>query len=195
MLGYELGRSGEKWREVGAKWKPMLLTGTYFRALDEKQRLAIPKPLREAMGHTGDSVFFLAPGTDGSLAFYTEHAFMELAGQLDQSSPNSEDVRAFSRLFFSQAQRAEVDRQGRLRIPVELARLARLGKELALIGVRTHIEIWNRQEWEDYLTRQQGRFDAIAETAFDRSRTFAAASRKNSPAAPEATAALPRSPR
>ena len=71
----------------------------------------------------------------------------------------------------AQAQRAEVDRQGRLRIPAELARFARLGKELALIGVRTHIEIWNKPDWEEYVTRQQGRFDDIAETAFDRSRS------------------------
>ena len=37
----------------------MLLTGTFYRSLDEKQRLAIPKPLRESMGHNGDSVFYL----------------------------------------------------------------------------------------------------------------------------------------
>lgn len=175
----------------------MLLTGTFYRSLDEKQRLGIPKPLRESMGHPDDAVFYLAPGTDGSLAFYTEQAFTQLAEQLDQSSPNSEEVRAFSRLFFSQAQRAEVDRQGRLRIPVELARLARLGKELALIGVRTHIEIWNKSAWEDYVARQQGRFDDIAETAFDRSRSAAKLGHGTPPsaAATRNEIELPRSPR
>jgi MraZ protein len=146
----------------------MLLTGTFFRALDEKQRLGLPKPLREIIQRTGQTVFYLAPGTDGSLAFYTESAFTRLADQLDQSSPNSQETRAFSRLFFAQAQRVEVDGHGRLRIPVELVRLARLSKEVVLIGVRDHVEIWNRSEWEDYLGRQQARYDEIAEAALDR---------------------------
>ncbi len=146
----------------------MLLTGTFFRALDDKQRIGLPKPLREPLATSDSSVFYLAPGTDGSLAFYSERAFTQLAEQIDRSSPNSQDVRAFSRLFFAQAQRVEVDSQGRLRIPLELARLARLEKEIVLIGVRDHIEIWNRREWDEYLGRQQARYDEIAETALDR---------------------------
>ncbi|MFV1968075.1 MAG: division/cell wall cluster transcriptional repressor MraZ [Pirellulaceae bacterium] len=143
----------------------MLLTGTFPRSLDDKQRLAIPKPLRESLGYPTNSVFFLAPGTDGSLAFYSELVFTRLAEQMDATSPNSQDVRAFNRLFFAQAQRVEIDRQGRMRIPAELAHLAGLGREIVLIGVRDHVEIWNRSQWDRYLTQQQARYDEIAETA------------------------------
>jgi MraZ protein len=147
----------------------MLLTGTFPRSLDDKQRLAIPKPLREALGCPDQSVFFLAPGTDGSLAFYTESVFMRLAEQMDTTSPNSQEVRAFSRLFYAQAQRVEIDRQGRMRIPAELAQLAGLEREIVLIGVRDHVEIWNRTQWEEYLRQQQARYDEIAETATSQS--------------------------
>jgi MraZ protein len=145
----------------------MLLTGTYTRTLDEKQRLAIPKPLRESLGFPDNTIFYLAPGTDGSLAFYPEQAFSRLAEQLGSGSPNGQDVRAFSRLFYAQAQRVDVDRQGRVRIPAELARLADLGKDIVLIGVRDHVEIWDRQRWDQYLSRQQSRYDEIAESAFE----------------------------
>jgi MraZ protein len=145
----------------------MLLTGTYIRSLDDKLRLAIPKPVRDSLGYPSNSVFYLAPGTDGSLALYSERAFSQLAERLDQTSPNRQETRAFSRLFYAQAQRVELDRQGRVRIPLELAQFAGLEREIVLLGVRDHLEIWNRRQWDAYLGRQQGHYDEIAETAFD----------------------------
>ena len=142
---------------LGRKWKPversgeMLLTGTYVRVVDDKQRFALPKPLRDAIEHPRVSVLFIAPGTDGSLALYTEQAFSQLAEQVGSSSPAAQDTRAFSRLFYAQAQRAEIDRQGRIRIPKELATWADVEREIVLLGVRDHLEIWNRSRWESYL--------------------------------------------
>lgn len=79
----------------------MLLTGTFSRAVDEKLRIAIPKPLRDALGALAKGVLYITPGTDGSLALYTEDALAALAERLANSSPNAQDVRAFSRLFYA----------------------------------------------------------------------------------------------
>jgi MraZ protein len=159
---------GPKWEPVGLSGKNMLLTGTFPRTLDEKQRLAIPKRLRDALGQeaTDVGVLYAAPGTDGSLALYTEESFSRLAQQLGASPPTGQDVRAFSRLFYAQAQRLEVDRQGRVRIPPELVQLAGLEKDVMLVGVRDHLELWNRQRWDAYLAQQQTQYDQLAERAF-----------------------------
>src|SRR5262245_43159147 len=122
----------------------MLLTGTFARAVDEKLRIAVPKPLRICLGKPEPTALIVAPGTDGSLAIYTEAAFARLAERLEQSSPTHEDVRAFSRLFYAQAQRVELDGQGRIRIPVELAGLAGLRGQAVLLGVQDHMELWDR---------------------------------------------------
>ncbi len=144
----------------------MLLTGAYPRTLDEKHRLAIPKLLRDAMGHPQTAVMYIAPGTDGSLALYTEQAFSRLADQLAQAPPTGQDVRAFSRLFYAQAQPVEMDRQGRVRIPTELAQLAGMDKEVVLLGVRDHLELWSAHRWQNYLAEKQSHYDEIAEKAF-----------------------------
>ncbi len=145
----------------------MLLTGTFPRTIDDKQRLAMPKRLREVMTpESQEQVLIIAPGTDGSLALYTEESFSRLADQLAASPPTGQDVRAFSRLFFSQAERIELDGQGRVRIPPELASLAGLTKEVVLVGVRDHLELWDRQRWQDYVTQQQAQYDQLAERAF-----------------------------
>lgn len=148
----------------------MLLTGTFTRSIDEKLRLAIPKRLREAMGggHQ-EECLYVAPGSDRTLAIYTEEAFQQLAERLAQASPTQHQVRDFTRLLYARAQRVELDAQGRIRVPPDLAELASLGKEAVLIGVRDHLELWNRQQWEAYLVERQGRFDEIAEAAFESS--------------------------
>jgi MraZ protein len=148
----------------------MLLTGTFQRAIDEKQRIAIPKPFREALG-SDVQVLFVTPGTDGSLALYTEAVLAQLAERLAAASPNGQDVRAFGRLFYARTQAVELDRQGRVRIPPELAQLADLSSEAVLVGVQDHLELWDRTRWEAYVAEQQTRFDEIAESAFEPRRT------------------------
>lgn len=146
----------------------MLLTGTFVRAVDEKLRVAIPKSLREALGSSAKGVLYVAPGTDGSLALFTEDALAELADRLARSSPNAQDVRAFSRLFYARAQPVELDGQGRVRIPPELAELTGLSKEVVLIGVQNHLELWDRGRWDQYVKARQDQFDQIAEAAFEK---------------------------
>lgn len=144
----------------------MFLTGTYPRAIDDKFRLALPKKLRDGLGGT-EAAMYLAPGTDGSLTLYNESEFEKVARRLQNESPHGKDVRAFSRLFFAQAQAVETDSQGRMRVPAELARLAGLEGEVVILGVRDHVEIWNRLRWDAYLASLEGAYDQIAERVFE----------------------------
>jgi MraZ protein len=142
-----------------------LLTGTFSRALDEKLRFALPKHLRDALPCPAGSGLFVTPGTDRSLTLYTEAAFQTLGERLSESPPTRQDVRAFSRLFYGQAQYVEIDGQGRIRIPPELAVLAKLDKEIVLVGVQDHLEIWATEVWQTYVAEKQAHFDEIAESA------------------------------
>jgi MraZ protein len=144
----------------------MLLTGVFNRSIDEKLRVAIPKRLREAWEGERQQAIYIAPGTDQSLALYTEEAFTRLADRLAQASPTRQDVRSFNRLFFARAQRVEFDSQGRVRIPPELAELAGLDKEAVLLGVQDHVEVWAAERWTSYLAERKGHYDEIAEAAF-----------------------------
>ncbi len=182
----------------GLLWEKMvnpLLTGNFVRSLDDKQRFAIPRPLRGALGFPNNTIMYLAPGTDGSLALYTEKEFAALASQLDRGSPTRSDVRAFSRMFYAQAQRVEADRQGRVRIPPELHTLAGLSKEVVLLGVRDHIEIWDRQRWSEYLEVKQTQYDEIAETAFSENLTSQRMETKPASEPQSETDSLPAQPR
>ncbi|MGQ9574803.1 MAG: division/cell wall cluster transcriptional repressor MraZ [Thermoguttaceae bacterium] len=143
----------------------MPLTGTFPRSLDDKQRLAIPKPLRDVLGCRPGGILYVALGTDGSLAIYTEEAFERLGARLAAVSPTQQSVRAYTRLFYARAHRVQLDQQGRIRIPGELAELAGLGREVVLLGVQDHLELWAAQRWQQYLKDKQPHYDQIAEAA------------------------------
>jgi MraZ protein len=150
----------------GELWCSMTFTGTYCRTIDEKCRVAIPKSIRAVLGEGVEVTIYLAPGTNDSLNLYTEEGFERLAKQLAGVSPTGADVRAFSRLFYGQAQRVTVDRQGRVRVPGELALWAGLKREVVLLGVRDHLELWDRGRWEIYRDETKPRYDEIAASAF-----------------------------
>lgn len=147
----------------------MPLTGNFKRSIDDKQRITIPKDLRTALGESVGEVFYVTPGTDGSLAVYDQASFQRVASRLDSAPPTERDVRAFSRLFYAQAHRIEIDRQSRLRVPQQLANWAGLTKEAVLIGAGDHMELWDSAKWEAYATEKQPHYDQLAEAAFSRS--------------------------
>jgi MraZ protein len=141
----------------------MLFTGSFHRTLDDKLRLAIPKPLREQL--TPDEPLYLTPGLDGCLAVYSHLAFAALADRLEASSPAAREVRDYSRLFFSQAAAVTPDAQWRLRVTEELARRASLAGEVTIVGVRDHIEVWAAEKWSRYLAQRDGQYEQLAEMA------------------------------
>jgi MraZ protein len=174
----------------------MLLTGTYQRALDDKQRLALPKRFREVLAGDGQPLF-LTPGTDGSLALFAGSAFARMAEKLAAQSPTAHDVRAFGRLLYGQSQSIELDGQGRFRVPADLARHAELARDCVLIGVGDHVELWDKDRWEAYLAQHQPRYDELAESALAGGGTSLPAMSKESHERDplEADAARPSQPR
>lgn len=131
----------------------LMLTGEFEHTIDEKNRLFISNKLRSQIDseqYGGD--FYLAMGANGVLSLYPEKYFQQiaLAGAPGTGAPD-ESV-AYERLSFALASKVELDRQGRLLINEKLKKRAHLGNNLTLVGVRDHIEVWNSDDWERYLS-------------------------------------------
>lgn len=142
----------------------MLLTGTHPRTLDDKNRLTLPKRVREQLGEVEQ--LFVTPGPDECLWVFDQANLEALATKLDQAPAADTDVRVFRRLFFAQMEAVDLDRMGRALIPDRLVRFAGLNKDVVLIGVRDHLELWNAAKWDAYLNEHGPRFDTVAEGAF-----------------------------
>ena len=148
----------------------MTLTGRFERALDDKSRIAVPKTLREEFSTSasaeGVTQLYVAQGQDKSLALYAPAAFEGLAQRLASSSSSRAEVLNFQRLLFSAAEKVELDGQGRIRIPERLVEFAQLKREVMLLGVQDHAEIWDKAVWNEFEQRHSARFDEMAQAAF-----------------------------
>src|SRR5262249_34757070 len=137
----------------------MLLTGTYPRTLDDKKRLGLPRRVREQLEEP--ATLFVTPGPDQGLWLYTQAGLEQLAGKLDQWPATDAEARVFRRLYFAQTEAVDVDRTGRILIPDRLLQFAGLRHEVVLIGVRDHLELWDVERWQQYLSQNAPRFDAV----------------------------------
>jgi len=52
----------------------------------------------------------------------------------------------------------ELDSQGRLLLNERLRKRAGLKDHITLIGVRDHIELWNSESWEQYLSDHMAQY-------------------------------------
>lgn len=136
----------------------MALTGTYLRNLDEKKRVAVPKRLRDDFGDPELNSLMVAPGTEKSLVVYSHQGFEAFAAKLAASGSHQN----YLRLFYSSAERVDLDGQGRMRIPDRLADYAGLTREAYLLGVQDHAELWDKEAWDSFVMRHTPAFDELA---------------------------------
>ena len=142
----------------------MLLTGTYQRTLDDKKRMVLPKRVREQLNEPEH--LFVTPGPDQCMWVFSGAELERLADKLDQAPATDAEARVFRRLYFAQTETVDIDGNGRILVPDRLIQFAGLLRDVVLIGVRDHLELWDATRWEQYLAQNAPRFDAVAEAAF-----------------------------
>jgi len=135
-------------------WKKMMpkttvLLGEYPLTIDPKGRILVPAEVRRALDPERDgTAFVVSIGINGQPWFYPERGYEALVSSLTSQLSPGEDRLAFDQLYFSMASREEWDSQGRMMIPLQARRSVELGKDVSLIGVRDHLELWNQEAWE-----------------------------------------------
>jgi MraZ protein len=130
----------------------LLLTGEYQHVVDNKGRVLISNKLRnqiDAEEHGAN--FYLVLGANGILCLYPEKDFERLVLSVAPGATAPDEAVAFERISFAMSSRIELDNQGRLLLNERLRKRAGLKEDITLVGVRDHIELWNTQDWEQYL--------------------------------------------
>jgi len=133
--------------------------GEYHHNIDNKGRLIIPAKFRDALGEE----FVITRGLDQCLFGYSMDEWKLIEDKLKTLPLTKKDARAFTRFFFSGATECELDKQGRVNISSPLLTYAKLEKECVILGVSNRIEIWSKQQWEDYFTASEDSFAELAE--------------------------------
>jgi MraZ protein len=137
----------------------MLLTGEYQHVVDNKSRILITNKLRNQIDvdKYGGS-FYLVLGSNGILCLYPEKYYEQISMSFAPKTAAPDEAVAFERMNFGLASRVELDNQGRLLLNEKLRKRAGLKDDITLIGVRDHIELWNSESWEKFVSENMAQY-------------------------------------
>ena len=133
--------------------------GSFAHTLDEKGRLMIPRKMREELGYK----VYIMQGFDGSLSVYTEGKFILLSEEFAKLPFNQRKNRDYLRAQFATTYEMEVDKLGRMQIPTALLKKFNISRNVTVLGMGDHIEIWDSAKYEAYEQEAIENFDKNAE--------------------------------
>lgn len=108
--------------------------------LDAKGRMTVPTRHRDALQAQCEGRLTLTKHPDGCLLMYPRPVW---EARREQIAKWPIEARGWARIFLGSAMDVELDGAGRLLIAPELRVAAQLAREVALIGMGTHLEIWD----------------------------------------------------
>jgi MraZ protein len=128
--------------------------GAHSLIIDSKNRLLVPSEIRRRIDPQldGEALFVTLRGLPPKgrvLWLYPEKYYEQLLMSL--MPPDiiaNDDLTEYAQMTFAMAERVEWDSQGRIGLPASLLKDAGLSNEVSLIGMRDHLELWNRADWD-----------------------------------------------
>jgi MraZ protein len=124
-----------------------MFRGSFFHTIDSKGRIIIPSKFRDII-KAQESNGVMVSRIDGGLVAYTHDEWRNIETRILSLAEKSENMRRFRRVFIGGAFECACDKQDRILIPQNLRQYAELDKEIVLVGVLDHFEIWSRKSWD-----------------------------------------------
>jgi MraZ protein len=136
------------------------LTGEFRHTLDDRGRVAVPARFRGRLGAGAT----LSRWLDDCLGLFPQDEWDALAAKIRGLPLTNPQARAFARFMSSGAVEVELDRQGRVLVPVYLREYAGITEgEVVVVGALNRLEIWAPSAWQPYRARIEDAPEELAE--------------------------------
>lgn len=124
-----------------------MFRGSSSHTCDPKGRLIIPARFRDVIKTGGGEGVILTTSMTDALSAYTYDEWKTVETKLLKSK--STNASAIRRFFLGNSQECGCDKQGRILIPKTLREYAGIDKDLVLVGLIDHFEIWSLDKWDE----------------------------------------------
>ena len=121
-----------------------MFLGEFEYKIDEKGRVPIPPKFRRELREG----VVLAAGPEKCIIAYSQAEWNKLATTLTSGTTAASKLRRLNRAIFATAFSLNIDKQGRVALPIPLREYAGIEDELVIAGVNTYLELWNKELWE-----------------------------------------------
>lgn len=134
---------------VGTTGRHPVLIGEFELTLDDKNRLLIPAEVRRSIPPELGESFYLTMGVNRVPWLWVERAYEDLVMEAPVDMIPGEDALAFNQMVFGLASKLAWDKAGRVLVPDRMLKRSGIsGKDVTLVGVKDHLELWDRAAWE-----------------------------------------------
>jgi MraZ protein len=139
----------------------MAFRGHFDYSLDAKNRLNVPAKFRAAFS----SGVVLAKGLEPCVAVWAPDTFERWTESfLSNLNPVSPERRKLTRYFAGSSFDVELDSAGRVTLNQALLEHAGIQKEVVIVGNLDHLELWDRDRWNDDQQALNAEVAGIAES-------------------------------
>lgn len=129
-----------------------MFRGNHPAKVDEKGRLKLPSAFKQLVDANSVTQFYVTSTNGESAEIWPLPEWEKVEQQLADSSTMDDAVRKYLNVTSYYGQQVEMDNQARLLLPQILRHAATLDGEVTVFGMRTYLEVHNREKFEQNLT-------------------------------------------
>ena len=137
-------------------------------SVDSKGRLNIPAKMRRALSPEALNTFVLTRGSDRCVAAYPLDEWRRYELEYAKLNQYDEQSRFFLRTVLAWSEEVELDGQQRIMVPKRYLDFAGIDGKVVIVGMIDHIELWQPEEFEIYLSKSEASYEQVASQVMQR---------------------------
>ena len=138
-------------------------SGEYRFTLDAKKRISIPSGIRKMLAPESEGSLVFTRGFEGCVYVYPNNEWKRLTLKLNSLDSFNVKVRDFIRMFVGPAFKTIMDNQGRVLLPDYILEMAKIEKDILLIGSLNKWELWSPPVFERYIKENNPSLETLAQ--------------------------------
>ncbi len=131
--------------------------------MDGKGRIKLPAALKKQLMPEAKDKFVINRGFEACLVLYPFNEWESISAEINELNLYVKKNREFVRYFYRGATELKLDGLARILLPKRLLDYASIKQELVLFAYSNRIEVWNRKQYEQLLTKEPDDFSSLAE--------------------------------
>ncbi len=136
-----------------------MFIGEYSYTVDSKGRVVMPPAFRDNL----KGRIYVMKGFEKYLSVYDEHEWNIQQKSYAGLNEFGSSARNLKKLVYSGMSEVSPDKQGRIKIAPPLIEYSCIEKDVVIVGIDNHIEIWATKEWKRFLEEYESNLGNLAE--------------------------------
>lgn len=136
--------------------------GQEVYSIDNKGRVNIPVKMRKSISPDANDTFTVLRGQESCIAAYPLDEWKRYEQKLEELNQFHDKNRYFLRTLLGWSEEVTLDGQQRIALPKRLVDFAGIDSKVVIVGMIDHIEFWNPEKFEEYLSKFEETYEEVA---------------------------------